>query len=41
MADYAHPESLVSTGWLTQHLADPDLRVVDASYYLPMQNRSA
>jgi thiosulfate/3-mercaptopyruvate sulfurtransferase len=41
MADYAHPESLVSTGWLAQHLADPDLRVDEASYYLPMQNRSA
>ena len=31
MASYAHPESLVSTAWLAQHLADPDLRVVDAS----------
>jgi thiosulfate/3-mercaptopyruvate sulfurtransferase len=41
MASYAHPESLVSSAWLAQHLADPDLRVVDASYYLPMQNRSA
>ena len=41
MAGYVHPESLVSTAWLAQHLADPDLRVVDASYYLPMQNRSA
>ena len=41
MGGYVHPESLVSTAWLAQHLADPDLRVVDASYYLPMQNRSA
>ena len=41
MAGYVHPESLVSTAWMAQHLADPDLRVVDASYYLPMQNRSA
>ena len=41
MAGYVHPESLVSTAWLAQHLADPDLRVVDASYYLPMQNPSA
>ena len=32
MASYAHPESLVSTGWLAQHLSDPDLRIVDASY---------
>ena len=41
MGGYVHPESLVSTAWLAQHLADPDLRVVDASYYLPMQKRSA
>jgi thiosulfate/3-mercaptopyruvate sulfurtransferase len=41
MNAYAHPESLVSTAWLAQHLADPDLRVVDATYYLPMQKRSA
>jgi thiosulfate/3-mercaptopyruvate sulfurtransferase len=41
MSAYAHPESLVSTAWLARHLSDPDLRIVDASYYLPMQNRSA
>ena len=28
-------EALVSTEWLAEHLNDPDLRVVDASYYLP------
>ena len=22
-ADYAHPERLVSTGWLAEHLGDP------------------
>jgi thiosulfate/3-mercaptopyruvate sulfurtransferase len=41
MPGYAHPESLVSTTWLAQHMSDPDLRIVDTSYYLPMQNRSA
>jgi thiosulfate/3-mercaptopyruvate sulfurtransferase len=41
MVGFVHPESLVSTAWLAQHLSDPDLRVVDASYYLPMQSRSA
>jgi thiosulfate/3-mercaptopyruvate sulfurtransferase len=41
MTGYSHPESLVSADWLARHLADPDLRIVDASYYLPMQNRSA
>ncbi|KUF10695.1 3-mercaptopyruvate sulfurtransferase [Pseudoponticoccus marisrubri] len=29
------PKTLVSTGWLAQHLKDPDLRILDASWYLP------
>ena len=29
------PKTLVSTDWLAQHLKDPDLRLVDASWYLP------
>jgi thiosulfate/3-mercaptopyruvate sulfurtransferase len=33
--NYAHPESLVSTAWLADHLRDSDLRVVDATYTLP------
>lgn len=37
---YAHPESLVSTEWLARHLDAPDLRVVDASWYLPAQGKS-
>src|SRR5262249_48368219 len=37
---YAHPESLVSTQWLAQHLSAPDLRVVDASWYLPAQGKN-
>lgn len=28
------PKTLVSTDWLGQHLNDPDLRVIDASWYL-------
>lgn len=35
------PRTLVSTQWLAQHLKDPDLRVLDASWYLPAQNRDA
>jgi thiosulfate/3-mercaptopyruvate sulfurtransferase len=31
----------VSTDWLAAHLSDPDVVVVDASYYLPTQNRDA
>jgi len=29
MADYAHPEALVSTEWVAQHVADPNVRVVE------------
>jgi thiosulfate/3-mercaptopyruvate sulfurtransferase len=32
---YAHPESVVSTAWLADHLAAPDVRVVDGSFTLP------
>jgi thiosulfate/3-mercaptopyruvate sulfurtransferase len=39
MAD--DPKVLVSTAWLAQHLDDPDLRVLDASYYLPGMDRDA
>ncbi|MEO1153432.1 MAG: sulfurtransferase, partial [Pseudomonadota bacterium] len=28
------PTTLVSTAWLAAHLNDPDLRVLDGSYYL-------
>ena len=36
---YVHPESLVSTEWLARHLQAPDLRVVDATWYLPAQQK--
>lgn len=29
------PKTLVSTTWLAAHLKDPDLRVIDASWFLP------
>ncbi|MEM1004604.1 MAG: 3-mercaptopyruvate sulfurtransferase [Pseudomonadota bacterium] len=35
------PKTLVSTQWLAAHLKDPDLRVLDASWYLPQQGRDA
>jgi len=40
-AGYAHPDSLVSTEWLAANLTQPDLRIVDATYYLPMQGKNA
>ncbi|PWG18699.1 3-mercaptopyruvate sulfurtransferase [Salibaculum griseiflavum] len=35
------PKTLVSTNWLASHLKDPDLRVIDASWYMPADNRDA
>lgn len=35
------PKTLVSTEWLAAHLKDPDLRVIDATYYLPGDHRNA
>ena len=35
------PKTLVSTDWLAAHLRDPDLRVIDASWYLPSMGRDA
>lgn len=34
-------KTLVSTDWLADHLKDPDLRVLDASWYLPDMGRDA
>lgn len=36
---YANPQSLVSTEWLARHLTAPDVRVVDASWYMPQLGR--
>lgn len=35
------PRTLVSTDWLARHLNDPDLRILDASWYLPDAGRNA
>ena len=35
------PKTRVSTDWLAAHLNDPDLRILDASWYMPAQNRNA
>lgn len=35
------PKTLVSTAWLAKHLKDPDLRILDASWYLPAAGRDA
>ena len=35
------PKTLVSTDWLDAHLKNPDLRVIDASWYMPGSDRVA
>ncbi len=35
------PKTLVSTEWLAAHIKDPDLRILDGSWYLPQQARDA
>ena len=34
-------DSLVSTDWLAQHLGEPDLVVIDSSWFMPASGRSA
>ncbi len=36
---YVNPDALVSTDWLNRHLDAPDVRIVDASWYLPTAGR--
>lgn len=38
---YSDTDPLVSSEWLEQHLNAPDVRVVDASWYLPQSGRNA
>ena len=35
------PKSLVSTQWLADHFSDPDLRILDGSFYLDDAGRDA
>src|SRR6056297_3108902 len=35
------PKTLVSTDWLAAHMRDPDLRILDGSYYLADAGRDA
>ncbi|MGB3177042.1 MAG: 3-mercaptopyruvate sulfurtransferase [Albidovulum sp.] len=35
------PKTLVSTDWLAAHLKDPDLRILDASWFMPDTGRNA
>ena len=33
------PQLLVSTQWLASHLNAPDLRILDATYFMPEDSR--
>ena len=39
--EYSEPTSLASTDWLAEHLNDPDLRILDGSWYLSSANRNS
>ena len=41
MATDTITDTLVSTDWLEDHLNAPDVRIVDASWYLPTDNRDS
>lgn len=36
---YPREDALVATAWLAEHLGEPDLKVIDGSWYLPAENR--
>jgi thiosulfate/3-mercaptopyruvate sulfurtransferase len=38
---FSNSDALVSTAWLAERLAAPDVRIVDASWYLPQMRRDA
>jgi len=39
--DYVNANALVSTDWLAKHLSAPDIRIVDATFFLPTIPRNA
>ncbi|WP_119418978.1 3-mercaptopyruvate sulfurtransferase [Desertibaculum subflavum] len=39
MNAFANPDALVTTAWLAERLNAPDVRIVDASWYMPAQKR--
>ena len=39
--DYTNPHALVDTAWLAANLDDPEVRAVDATFFLPTVARDA
>ncbi|MFQ5437267.1 MAG: 3-mercaptopyruvate sulfurtransferase [Paracoccaceae bacterium] len=38
---HSDPKTLVTTDWLARHMSSPDIRIIDASWYLPGLGRDA
>jgi thiosulfate/3-mercaptopyruvate sulfurtransferase len=38
---FKNPQALVSTEWLAEHLNAPDVHIVDATYFLPVEGKKA
>jgi len=38
---YANPDALIETPWLAEHIGDPSVKVLDASFHLPGTGRDA
>ncbi|GGF51865.1 sulfurtransferase [Terasakiella brassicae] len=38
---FKNPHALVDTQWLADHLDAPDVRVIDATYFLPVEGKTA
>ncbi|ART80570.1 sulfurtransferase [Oceanisphaera avium] len=40
MAALSHPSALVTSTWLAEHLSDPQIKILDASWHMPATGRS-
>ncbi|MDV7338807.1 3-mercaptopyruvate sulfurtransferase [Terasakiella sp. A23] len=38
---FKNPQALVTTDWLAEHMSAPDVHIVDATYFLPVEGKSA
>ncbi|MFT5638082.1 MAG: thiosulfate/3-mercaptopyruvate sulfurtransferase, partial [Paracoccaceae bacterium] len=36
---HSDPRTLVSTDWLAKHQHSPDIRIIDATWFLPTEDR--
>jgi thiosulfate/3-mercaptopyruvate sulfurtransferase len=38
---FKNPQGLVSTEWLAAHMSAPDVRIIDATYFMPTESKKA